>query len=205
MTKINLTTASLALLNSCLIALTVFAWRNGQQRVREPAQLSIPTLPFPDLTASKTTSMPSVDVAAIRDQAVFHNRRSFYQPPPPSEAIPTPDYDFAGSMGLPQGNRVAFVKRKSDQSSRTVHVGDDLDGWRVQLIDTARILVVRDAQHYELKAASTAGTSGLIRGSTNPSIAQSGIRVLTGQVTSNSRVLNTSMPTQARTYRPPPP
>ncbi len=202
----RLPTILLAVLNIGLIALLVVAWRAGQERVHQPEHLTAHSLALPDLTVLNPGALPTVDVAAIRDQAVFHNHRSFYQPPPPSQVIPPPDFEFAGTMGLPQGKRVAFVKKKTDQSSRTLHVGDELDGWQVHSIDALRVVLVRDDQRYELKSPTAAGAVGLIHEDTGPHVAQSAPRVLgatgpNGSLSSSARHPSS----EARIYRPPPP
>jgi hypothetical protein len=145
---------------------------------------------------------PVVDVAKIRDNALFYSRRSFYEPPPPSQSIPSPEYDFAGSMDLPQGKRVAFVKAKSDHASRMLHLGDDLDGWRVDSIEATKVVLVRDDHRTEL-TSTAAPMAGLIHGVSSPSAAQTGPHVLGSQAMSFA--LPPRQQTTARTYRPPPP
>jgi hypothetical protein len=199
----RLRTVLLALTNGSLIVLLGFLWNNGQRRVHEPQNLTVHSLAAPDLAMLNAPAAPSLNVAAIRDQAVFHSRRSFYQPPPPSQIIPTPDYDLAGTMDLPQGKRIAFVKKKSDQSSRTLHIGDDLDGWHVQLIESSRVVVVRDEQTAELKGTGSPSSNGLVRGPASPRVAQTGVRMLGAQGPGHS-IASKSAWTEARTYRPPP-
>ena len=204
MKYIRLTTVLLALLNGGLVVLVSFLWNGGQARVREPANLAVSPLTLPDLADSSSTSMRGVDVAAIRDQALFHAHRSFYRPPPPSMEIPPPEYVLAGTMGLQDGKRVAFVKKRSDQSTRTIHVGDELDGWRVQLVETARVIVVRDAQTAELLDTQHDPTHGLIHAAPAPRVTQTGPRVLGGTASGTSPTSVSSVSAQARTYQPPP-
>jgi hypothetical protein len=110
---------------------------------------------------------------------------------------------MAGTLRLADGKRIAFVKRKADQSSRTLHLGDDLEGWRVQLIDPDRIVLDRNEQSAELRSRSGAGGSGLIRGGSTPRTVQSGIRVL-GAAGSGPILGAPAGPGQTRLYRPPP-
>lgn len=203
LTRPRLTTIALVLLNGGLLALVVFAWRDGQKRVREPADVVAASISPPDLKALQATRLQNIDIVAIRDQAVFHSRRLFYQPPPPSRVIPTPDYDLAGTMGLPQGRRVAFVKKKSDQSSRTLHVGDDLEGWHVQLIELTRVVMVRDAERCELKSGNGQSGVGLIRGAPIARVVNSATRVLDGRGAARSAASIPSASDQARIYQPP--
>jgi hypothetical protein len=148
--------------------------------------------------------MRSVEVGTIRDQAVFYATRSFYQPPATPVEIPPPDYEMAGTLRLTDGKRIAFVRKKADRSSRTLHLGDDLEGWRVEAIEPDRIVIARNEQNAELRSNSVASASGLIRGSNSPRIAQTGVRVLsaTGSGASIGRAQSTS--SEARIYHPPP-
>jgi hypothetical protein len=202
----RLSTILLAVLDISLIALVVVAWRAGQERVHQPEHPAAHSLALPDLTVLNPGGLPRVDVAAIRDQAVFHNRRLFYEPPPPSQVIPPPDFEFAGSMALPQGTRVAFVKKKADQSSRALHVGDELGGWRVHSIDAVRVVLARDDQRYELKNSTATTAVGLIHEDAGPHMAQSGPRVLGARGPNDPLSSTTRGPSsEARIYRAPPP
>jgi hypothetical protein len=202
--KLATSTSVLTLLNLCLIVLTALTWRLGQGAVLAPQKLSVRRLELPDLSVLDSAPKPTTDTAAIRDNAVFHNRRSFYEAPAPSQATPVPDYDFAGTMGMPQGKRVAFVKRKSDHTNRTLHVGDDLDGWRVESIDIARVVVAHDGQRYELNSAVANQGIGLVRGGmAAPRVAQSNLHILGAQGTATVRQPH-GIAGSVRTYRPPP-
>lgn len=184
-----------------VLLVVIACW--GQDRARQPEHLATRHFAEPDVSVLSAEAAPNVDLAAVRDNAVFYTHRMFFQPPPPGQSIAVPDYDFAGTMSLPQGKRLAFVKKKSDKSNRTVHVGDDLDGWRVESIDAQRVVLMRDAQKIELKAASESTVSGLVHGTVTPYVAQSGMRTTGG----GTAVLP---PPQAvshapRTFQPPPP
>ena len=206
----TLGTVFLGLLNACLLVLMGVIWHSGQMRVGEPNTLPVHELAAPDLTILSTAPAPAINVLEIRDLAVFYSRRVFYRPPPPSESGPMPDYEFAGTMGLPQSKRIAFVKKKSDQTSRTLHVGDDLDGWRVDSIDVNRVSLVRAEQRIDLPAAGAGSSAGLLRSGTVPAgnelpVAHSlaGIRVLGSAATASSTARKPVL-TEARTFRPPP-
>jgi hypothetical protein len=205
----RLSTVFLSILNACLIALLGVVWHRGEIRVAEPKTLPVHELAAPDLSVLSSTPAPAINALALRDQAVFYSRRVFYQPPP-SESVPVPDYELAGTMGLPQGKRIAFVKKKSDQTSRTVHVGDDLDGWRVDAIEASRVVIVRAEQRVDLPAAGATASPGLLySGTAPPAIGPPALRSLAGL-----RVLGAPGPassaarkpvlTEARTFRPPP-
>jgi hypothetical protein len=200
--KLRLTTMLLSILSGSLLILLLMVVHWGEGRVHAPERLTTRHLSSPDLALLNAAAAPSVDLAAIRDNAVFYSHRTFFQPPPPGQTIPVPEYEFAGSIGLPQGKRVAFVKKKSDKTNRTVHVGDDLDGWHVETIDAQQVVITRDTQKVELKAANESG-SGLVHGTVTPYVAQSGMRTIGGGAA-------VPHPPQAvthaaRTYQPPPP
>jgi hypothetical protein len=201
--KIRFTRLLLCLLSAGLLILLIIVVRWGEGRVRSPDHLTTRHLAEPDLSLLRAVASANVDVAAIRDNAVFYAHRTFFQPPPPGQSIPVPAYEFAGSIGLPQGKRLAFVKKKSDKSNRTVHVGDDLDGWRVESIDAQRVVIVRDTQKIELKSANEAPGSGLVHGTVTPYVAQSGLRAIGGGTTAVHPPQ--AVTHAARTYQPPPP
>jgi hypothetical protein len=200
---IRLTTILLSTLSGGLLVLLVIIVRWGEARVHAPEHLTARHLAQPDLTLFNAVASPNVDMTAIRDNAVFYAHRTFFQPPPPEQSVPVPEYDFAGSIGLPEGKRVAFVKKKSDKSNRTVHVGDDLDGWRVESIDAQRVVIVRDSQKIELKSASESPGSGLVHGTVKPYVAQSGMRTIGGAAAAVHPPQTVTH--AARTYQPPPP
>jgi hypothetical protein len=199
---IRFATVLLSVLSGSLLVLLVIIARWGETRVHAPEHVSARHLAEPDLSLLNPSAAANVDVTAIRENAVFYSHRAFFQPPPPGESIPVPEYDFAGSMGLPQGKRLAFVKRKSDRSNRTVHVGDDLDGWHVESIDAQRVVIVKDGKQIELKSANESGGSGLVRGTVTPYVAESGLKAIVG----NTAAVHPPQAAShaARTYQPPP-
>jgi len=62
-------------------------------------------------------------------------------------------------MGLPQGQRVAFVKKKADQSNRLFTWATIWTAGGSNPIDITNMVVEHDGQRYELKSA--VGTPGL--------------------------------------------
>jgi type II secretory pathway component PulC len=199
--KLRIAIIWLALLNCGLVALLIFSWKSGQRRVHESEVLPLHTLAQTDLSALNAMPTENTDFSAIRDEAVFHNRRSFYQPPAPSQIIPPPDYELAGTMDVRDGKRVAVVKKRSDQTSRTLHTGDDLDGWRVQSIEAAKVVVIREDQHAEVAGKSVASWPSLVPDSQSPHVAQSGIHIVGGPGPSPLPPVPSN---QVRLYRPPP-
>jgi hypothetical protein len=200
--KFRMSTVLLSSLTCGLLVLFAVIWRWGQERVHAPEHLAARHLAPPDLSVLNAGGAPTLDVAAIRDNAVFYAHRVFFKAPPPGQSVPAPDYDFAGSIGLPQGKRVAFVKRKSDKTNRTLHVGDDLDGWRVEAIEVTRVVIEHEEQRVELKAGTAAVDTGIVRGAVTPFVAQSGIRTMGGGTAAAHPPQAVSH--AARTYQPPP-
>jgi hypothetical protein len=203
--RIRVTTVALITLNLGLAAWVALLWNRGQAQVREPATLVTPPLELPNLSVLNSTPMPGVDASTIRNQAVFHSSRSFYEPPPVPVEVTAPEYEMAGTLRLADGKRIAFVKRKADRSSRTLHVGDDLEGWRVQVIDADRIVLDHNEQTAELRAGTGTGVSGLIRGPGIPRTVVTGIRVLGASGSGAAQAGGQALSLGARTYRPPTP
>jgi len=210
MKRFGVTPLLLILINLVLASAVTFAWKRGEQRVAEPANLIISPLALPDLAALNSIPMASVDVVAIRDQAVFHTSRTFYVPPVAAVQIPQPEYYLSGTLRLPDGKRTAFVKKRGDGVSRTLHVGDDLDGWRVREIIPDHVALDLNGQTAVLTSA-TAGsvTTGLIRATTSSRPVLTGLHVLgaTGigaAVAGSPRSTTQAGHSEARLYRPPP-
>jgi hypothetical protein len=193
----------LLIINGGLLVLAVALYRYGQHRVHEPDHLPLHAVAMPDLSAVASAPTPGVDVTAIREEALFYSRRTFYHPPAPSQVVPALEYELAGTMTLPKGMRVAFVKKKSDQTNRTLHEGNDFEGWRVESIDSGHLVLARGDQRSELKSVSPQATPGLLRGTVRPQVVQTGLRTLGSSSAFTVPLPQTS--TTARTYRPPPP
>lgn len=213
MRSIRVATILLVMANVGLALLVVLLWKRGQARVSEPAVVSAQPGSLPDLAVLNSVPTRSVDVTTIRDQSVFYATRAFYRPPATPVEVPPPEYEMAGSLRLANGKRIAFAKRKADQSSRTLHVDDDLEGWRVTLIEPDRIVLTQNEQSAELyaRARSGAASSGLIRGANAPRAIQSGIpiqsgvRVLGGGGSGSMRQGDTTTSGQPRLFHPLPP
>jgi len=170
----------LAILNLGLSLLFLRIWTHGQARVRAPERMEVTPLALPDLGPLDSSPMRSVEVAAIRDQSLFYATRSFYQPPAKPQDLPAPNYELAGTMRLPGGKRVAFVRSKVDQSSRAVHVGDSLEGWIIATIEPERVALTQLEQTLELASAKPLRAPGLVRSSPPVRTGQTGIRKLGG-------------------------
>jgi hypothetical protein len=200
---IRLLTAMLGFINAGLLASLPVIWHTGQARIRHSDHIAAHPLSLPDLSVLTAASAPKADVTAIRDNALFYSRRSFYEPPPPSQLIAPPEYELAGTMRLPDNKRLAFVKRKSDHASRSLHVGEDLEGWRVESIEASRIVLARNEQRTEVTSNVVVPATGLIHGDADPHVTQSATGVLRSRAT--LAPARRDMRADVRTYRPPPP
>jgi hypothetical protein len=198
----------LILLNVALCTVCVLTWKRGEIRIHEPETQAISNLPLPDLGALNSTPMPAVNVGLLTDQALFYSSRSFYKPAAPSVEIPPPAFELAGIMRLADGRRLAFVKGIADHTSRSVHTGDDLDGWKVQAVETDRVVLNHDEQISQLAGPQNGHSSGLIRGPSAPRVALTGIQVLSGSATEPRLERPQAVPSvafsHARTFQPPP-
>ena len=200
----RITTTLLVILNLGLAATAGFLWKAGQKKIMEPVDLQVMPLPPLDLSALNSVPVPSVEVANIRDQAALYASRSFFQPPPVPVSVASPEYELAGTLRLADGKHIAFVTRKVDHGTRTLHLGDDLDGWQVAAIEPDRVNLANDQQFAELRPASKGAGQGLIRGAAAPAPAVTGIRVLGGGSSAVTPMTTGGSPGGARVYRPPP-
>ena len=84
----------------------------------------------------------------IAERPLFSETRSPPEPPPPppKEAEPPPplERDLFTLMGvaISGAERVAIVRSKKSGSIQQVAVGDELDGWRVDRIETKKVVFV---------------------------------------------------------------
>jgi hypothetical protein len=200
----RLTSGLMIVLNAGLALLVVATWSRGQMRVTEPERLVVLPSTLPDLAPLNSTPMRSVEVETIRDQALFYTSRSFYQPPPRPVELPPPNYEFAGTLRLANGKRLAFLRSRADQTGHTVHVGDDLDGWKVQTVEPDKIVLRRDEQTLDLLGSKQVRSSGLVHGPTAAKTAQTGIRVLGSGAGGGVSAHTSGMSTQPRPFQPPP-
>jgi hypothetical protein len=122
---------------------------------RAPAPLTIDLADAP--------AMP--DLGAIQSQPLMYSTRAFYVAPAPDTAPtvpPLPDYRFAGAFIVPNKPAVALLSRQG-AATRRVRVGEDLDGWRVQAVESRRVLLQWQDQQREIGAQSKPMSAGLRR------------------------------------------
>ena len=204
MIKFKSTTVGLAILDAALLGLAFLLFIRGEKTVHQSDAIALDAFDAPTLAAAVTTESHQLATALIRDQSVFHANRAFYEPAPPSQLIPAPNYVLAGVMLLPSGKKTAFLTHATDHTTRTVHEGDELDAWRVQLIDKTRIVVIHDDQREELASSTTQAASGLIRGGAPSRSVAAGTRILGGQRTMQANATIAGSGESPHTFRLPP-
>jgi type II secretory pathway component PulC len=206
--RLSTLTGALVLLDA-VIAIAI-VWRIVQgtqtaQLVATPPESIRHDLPLIALTPD------SSDLNPIRDQALFYASRQFYVPPAPSAASaarPNPGYRLAGVFVMPQKPAVAVLTNASGVS-RKVTRGDDLEGWRVQSVESGRVVLESAGQTIEI-TNGTAKTSlpslntALIGHAT--AVEPTGGTVQLGRAAPANRQAATVVSTvsnAARLYRPP--
>jgi len=203
MRRLGLVSLILISANLAVGSLAVWTWHRGQKQISEPADLMVSPLSLPDLAALNSTPMHAVEVSAIRDQAVFYSVRSFYQPAPANVEVPAPAYELAGTLKLPNGKHLAFLKNSADRHTRTVHPGDDLEGWRVQSIEPGRVMIQHGEQVADLSTQKSNTKVGLITTPLRLKPATAGSRVLGGSNSKVARLGAPDMSPQPRLFQPP--
>lgn len=112
------------------------------ERVAAEKVLHVPPLP------AVSAGTPLLDSALIRDRALFYSARAWV--PPPAPPAPVPAYQVASLLILPDGKSVAIVKSASQPASVKLHVHDGLEGWTVEEISMAHVVLSNQNQRAEL-------------------------------------------------------
>ncbi len=122
------------------------------------------------LSWTKPESTPAsqqADLAALKSGPLMYPARAFYSAPPQPLVVapPVPSYRLAGTLMAPGKPKRALLQSISDGTSRRVKEGDDLDGWKVQVVEVNRVTLTHGAQQTEIARASQSGGGGLVRAS----------------------------------------
>jgi hypothetical protein len=128
--------------------------------------LATPARPPTPLNIELRGTPTAPDLSAIQDKPLMHASRVFYSAPPPDaapQAPPLPDYRLAGSFHAPKRAAVALLARREGGSMRRVRAGDDLDGWRVDAIESRRVVLRWQDQTREILSAPPQLNAGLKR------------------------------------------
>jgi hypothetical protein len=107
---------------------------------------------------------PALDanLQSVRDRSLLYASRAFYVAPPPPTAPaapPRPAYVLAGTFLIPHKPAVALLKRNTGTNVLKVNAGDDLEGWRIEAVEAARVVLRFEDERFEMiRAASESGT-----------------------------------------------
>ena len=150
--------------------------------------------------------------AVISTRPIFYSTRAFYSPPPvivQDIRVPPPSYRLAGTLVIPAKPRVALLTEEKTSLTRKVKEGDDLDGWRVELVEPTRVVVMLGIERFDILGAKPAQSRGLtVRPMTAhpPAVAATGIKVLNGSSGKPSPAQGSwpsSLVSRPQVYRPP--
>ncbi|MEJ0037689.1 MAG: hypothetical protein WDO68_16715 [Gammaproteobacteria bacterium] len=161
--RMSLSTASLAALAAALGMLVVVRLLSGTHSAELLATAAkVPNIPEMKLDA------PALDahLEPVRDHSLFYASRAFYiAPPPPAAptAPPRPAYVLAGTFAIPHKHTVALLKQSAGTNVLKVKAGDDLEGWRVESVDAARVALGYHDERFEIVRTAREGASHVTR------------------------------------------
>jgi hypothetical protein len=157
--KVRPPTAALATANFLMAAVLIYESWHGTQSAAllatPPRRLNLP---------ETRIGLPAraANLASIQDHALFYASRQFYVPPAPGSipiTPPKPDYRLAGTFVIPSKPTVAVLTNQT--GTRKVKPGDDLDGWRVQVVENRRVVLQYEDQILEITSAAQGNGSGM--------------------------------------------
>ncbi len=209
MSKAHLLTVTLGIINGGVAATLVHQLWHGTQA---SVLLATPPRPFGVPELDIEPSPQAASVASIQEEPLFYSSRHFYMPPPPSAlpaTPPKPDYRLVGTFVIPAKPTMALLTNASG-ASRKVKAGDDLEGWTVQAVEGARIVLQFENTTFEIAGAVKGTASGMrLVPFAQPSqaVPATGIRTLgsTAQGPSATPATYATATPGSRLYRPPPP
>ena len=155
--RIPLVTSFLVLsLVALSTSLGVLLWQGSQQS----ALLAVPAQPL-RLVERRFDVPAEVETAEVGARVVFHPSRSVYVAPAPVEqASVPPDYRVAGVIRAPSRPPAAVLINNQSKARTRVQVGDVLEDWTVERIESGKVLVALEGRQVELTAStSTSSTS----------------------------------------------
>ena len=187
-------------------AASVFVALGG---TRAEALLATPAKESAPLNIDVSAAPRASDLAAIQTQPLLHASRVFYVAPAPNTvpaAPPRPDYRLAGTFLVPGKPAVALLVSRQGNVSKRVKPGDELEGWRVQVIDRRLVTLVWNSERFDISTTPTAVSAGLKRvPMQRQRVAASGGGVQSlGATGSMPTSISGAISDQPRLYRPPP-
>jgi hypothetical protein len=209
-------TAALALVNLLLLmSIGLRLWKGAETEsiLRTPARVvQAPALRL-DIPPLYT------DFRSLADRTPFYASRHLYvaASPAASPALPVPKYVFGGAVIRQHGTAVALLNNPTSGVTVRVTVGQDLEGWRVESVETFRVVLRHDGERAEIgRVAKDPGQPGGLAGITRVHVGNeghvesgNGVRLL-GSGQAVNRVTTTNLPPLAGSgsgsvYIPPPP
>ncbi len=118
----------------------------------------------PHLTDRLTPPQRLLNSAALQSDPLFYPTRRSYVPPPPAAAPaapPRPDFKLVGTFVVPRMPTIALLLENATGTLRKVKPGDDLNGWRVQAVETRRVILAYASESLELTDPVRPPGSGL--------------------------------------------
>jgi hypothetical protein len=192
---------ALLAVNALLIALIVQrVWQGTQVQILLSTAADPATVLLPPVFAADTVT----NWAPLQDRALFHASRRYYVPPPSVSTLvapPRPDYRLSGVMMFPGKLALALLLQNASGMTRKVKAGDELDGWRVQTVETGRLVLRYEQQTLEIVSPASSTGTGLWR----TSIARAGpagTRATGGQVALGPIMLGNVAPANAPAAMP---
>ncbi len=176
--KLPLPSILLGLVAAAVLAANISLIAGGTQA---SGLLATPAKPAAPLTVDLSHAPKSPDLAAIQTQPLMYATRTFYVAPR-ADAVPAapplPDYRFAGALVVPNKPAVALLGRQGG-ATRRVHVGDDVDGWKVHAVEGRRVVLQWQDQQREIAVQAAPASVGLRRvPMQRQRVASSGIQTL---------------------------
>lgn len=195
------------LLGAVVVAMGVLILAVGIGGTRADELLATRAMAPAALTLDVAAPARAADLAAMRAQPLLHASRAFYVPPLPNAAPaapPRPDYRLAGTFIVPGKPAVALLMSRAAGTSKRVKPGDEIEGWRVQIVDRRFVTLAYGDEKFDIAATQAPMSAGLKRVPIQRQrVAASGVQSLSATGTS-SPSMSSSIADAPRLYRPPP-
>jgi hypothetical protein len=163
--------------------------------------------PASPMTLDVSAAPRATDLAAMRAQPLLHASRAFYVAPAPGAAPaapPRPDYRLAGTFIVPGKPAVALLTSRAAGASKRVKPGDEIEGWKVQVVDRRFVTLAWGNERFDITATQAPMSAGLKRvPMLRQRVVASGVQSLSATGTAPTSMSN-SIADAPRLYRPPP-
>lgn len=143
--------AVIAALAAALIACALSGTHVAPLLATAPIELSSPVQGFP------APAVP-LDSADLEQATLFYASRRYFAPPKSAPSVQAPPYILIGTLLIPGKPALAFLKNDSTSASVKVAVGDMLQGWKVQAVESRNIVITAGKQRLEIGPGGSKGT-----------------------------------------------